>query len=604
MASFPCPYCGHAVVAGDSEEERQTRCPSCDGGMQIAYRYRLVAYRGEISGGVLYEAVDDIFGEKVAVLFVADRDDAAAVDRFIEGNRLFADLGGRGLVKIRELSNRSDSRPYVVMDWIAAGTLESVVAKRGPLDQATLIELIGDLLTGLSKAHRSMPAIVHGHIHPGKIGFLSSDEIVLFGFEWAQQVFEQDSHLADAFVAEGEDEQVSRASDLRQLGIAVFYAATGEWISDQALARQRARVRERMGGPLGAAVDRMLGAGIDGYHSAVDAYIDLEDLLGGSSRWAPRVRRRQNRSGDLRAKAWSQDDPAGHLEEAEEYDEAIEEISDDQLVPLPAPPTADPFAEFRARQQAQAQGQVPQASASKPNAGRIVAIMVGTMLAFGMCVAGIVEDIEDEIEQPQVVVTAPHRTQPQPQPPPQPPPLPPEVLQDLEDANRLLEDSAQPVPLPVPSRPVLSGLHRYTGTITGPEDIAGLELDERCEVWVEPHDSSLNCRWYIDCGSPRRRIYGGGDVGYSTCQVEDGHPLMAQDEDDDAPDGAFMAVLSERDAMVLVQDRWLLPPTRVLISIEDGGPHPGPIPAVPLAARQSRASIEAALQRGEYPSYR
>src|SRR5690242_6405028 len=172
MAGFPCPYCAQDV-APRAQDDRLERCPSCAASLQIAYRYRIVEAHGKISGGFLYQAVDDIFGDKVAVLFVEDPDDSAAVDRFVDGNRMFAELGGgRGLVKLREVSNRHDRRPHVVMDWIALGTLESTVRAKGPVDQATLLELIGDLLIGLGKAHRAMPTVVHGHIHPGKIGFL------------------------------------------------------------------------------------------------------------------------------------------------------------------------------------------------------------------------------------------------------------------------------------------------------------------------------------------------------------------------------------------------------------------------------------------------
>ncbi|WP_106393830.1 hypothetical protein [Enhygromyxa salina] len=624
MAAYPCPYCGHAI-SSEAPDQALERCPSCDGRLQIAYRYRLVAARGKISGGELYEAVDDGFGRTFAVLFIDEPDDPAAVERFIEGNHLFAELGGRGLVTIREIGTRSDRRPYVVMDWIKGGTLEAVVGKRGPFEQSLLFEIIADLLKGLAKAHRSMPAIVHGHIHPGKIGFLAQDQAVLFGFEWAKLVREQDSQFADAFMTEtGPDDGARRATDLQQLGRSIYYAATGEWIADQSLAQQRAQARARLTGALGHTVDRMLGAGADGYQSAVDASMDFEDLLRGNTGWKARTTHRQDHSGDLFAKAWVNEDTRnfedGGSEDADEpdaaeefgdFDEALESIyDDDDNEPPPIPsrswPSASPsppplhqpshqheqspsaraiaFANAARKRQAEAAALAAAASPAKP--GKVMGVVLGAMVMCGMCVAGVIDDIDDNYENPPPVFTAPE----------------PEVI-EVPSYEPVELPSYEPAP-EIAETEVLSGLHHYTGKITGPADVAGFELGESCEIWIEPNPGkSLNCRWYVDCGEPRRRIYGGGDVGFSTCAVKDGHPTAAQDEDDDAPDGAFMAVL-ELEPMIIVTDRWLLPPTHVLISIDEGGgPSDGIIPDVPLAPRMSRDAIEAAIAAGDSPSF-
>lgn len=579
MAAFPCPYCGQAVAAS-SDDEPSERCPSCDGGLLIAYRYRIVAARGEISGGALYEAVHDGFGDKVAVVF-GPTDDAAVAERFVEGYRLFSELSGRGLVKIHDLSSRGDRRPYVVMSWIAGGTLETRVTRRGPIPQVTMFGLVKDLLAGLARAHRSMPAIVHGHIHPGKIGFLDEDEVVLFGFEWARQVFEQDSNLADSFVAQAEAEQESgRANDLRMLGQALVYATTGEWIAGKSAAEQRALTRAQVPGPLGVALDRMLGAGDDGYKSAIDAVVDLDSLLRGSSRWKTSTKKDRDYSQDLISKAWSADDAAS--DSLEDYEE-VEEIEDfDDYAPDPGAPaqsswTPEPVASASpALRQPYVNAAAP---ATPPKPGKVIALVFGSMIMFGTCLVGLAVEDEDHEAEKQVVRRrgAPPVSEPVSIP--------------------------EPLPIPEPLSPQLRALHHYTGTITGPEDFAGREIGEPCDVWIEPKDGGLNCRWYIDCGEPRQRIYGGGTAGYSTCEVEDGHPTTAQDEEDDAPDGAFMAALTGAEPMVLVQDRWLLPPTRALISIEDGGVHPGPIPAVELAPRLDGEAIQAAIDRGELPSF-
>lgn len=610
MASFPCPYCAQ-VVATEAQDDRLERCPSCSGSLQIAYRYRIVAAKGKVAGGLLYEAVDDIFGDKVGVLFADDMSDRAAVERFVEGNRLFAELGGgRGLVKLRELGNLHDRRPHVVLDWIADGTLEQHVRAHGPVDQTMLLELIGDLLVGLGKAHRAMPTVVHAQIHPGKIGFLDKHRAVLFGFEWAQHVYEQDSNLADSFLSQVEAKSgASRAGDLRQLGISIHYAATGEWLADKTLEQQRARVRE-LGGPLPSFIDRMLTAGGDGYRSAVDALLDFDHLLEGTSTYKARHRpREQDRSNDLIASAWTSVSPAALDDHADDdddddHDEHDDDDNDDDhdlfsepasevresTRPMPSPPSF-PSAEHVARRQlhaAQIAAAAAAAAASKPqpaaaNTGKVVGAVVVSVMVFGMCVAGMVEDESSSSQMP-----------PRPDIPARveaiPPPMPYEGVAEPSEVTPI-ENSFVDV-------------QHHTGTIIGPPDMAGFEVGERCDVWIAPNLGDLNCRWYMDCGEPRKRIYGGGDVGYSTCTLENGRPMAASDEEQDAPDGSFVALMSGNDPMVLVEDRWLRPPTRVLISLEpDGGPFPGAVPDVPLAPRMSREQIEAAMGRNELPEF-
>jgi hypothetical protein len=598
MAGFPCPYCAHDLGT-PAQDERLDRCPSCAASLQIAYRYRIVAARGKISGGLLYEAVDDIFGDKVAVVFVENMDDQAAVERFVEGNRMFAELGGgRGLAKVREVGTIHDRRPHVVIDWIAQGTLESTVRAHGPVDQTTLLELTGDLLIGLGKAHRSMPTVVHGHIHPGKIGFLDKHHVVLFGFEHAQQVYEQDSHLADAFVTQAEHaSSVSPASDLHQLGVAIYYAATGEWISDKPLAQQRARVQSQLGGPLPAIIDRMLTAGGDGYRSAVDAMLDFDDALEGSSTWKARPRaRQQDHSSDLAATSWTSIDGPASAEAADEHDDAhddahdedppdfsdaLSEIFESEQAPPSPPQPAFPAAAHVDRRLLAAVRQPSPAPQPTASPGKVIAVTVGSIFVFGMCVAGIIADESSPPPPPPPVFRSPEAI---PMPPPQPPE---EVVATLPGTS-------------------LTEVHHYTGTITGPTDHAGRDVGERCDVWVTPNpgDPSLNCRWYIDCGEPRERIYGGGSVGYTTCMVEDGRPTQATDDDQDAPDGAFMALLTGGLPMVLVEDRWLLPPTRVMISLDEGGGATSEaVPNVPLAKRMERDEIETAIALNELPEF-
>jgi hypothetical protein len=592
MAAFPCPYCGHALVANGEGEAKLERCPSCDGSLLIAYRYRLVAHHGSISGGELYEALDDGFGERFAVLFVAERHDPAATERFIAGNELFADLGGRGLSKIHDIASRGDPRTYVVMDWLEGSTLDLVVAQQGALEAGPLRALVGDLLSGLSKAHRSMPPTIHGHIHPGKIGFrgVHGEEAVLFGFEWARQVRAQASRVSGTSESEA-DQSRGRGSDLRQLGATVYYAATGEWLGDQTLGAQRQRAAAILQGPLARVVDRMLGADLDGYESAVEAATDFERLSRGQDNWQAKPPPAVDRSKERMGTAWTL---PGEVTDDDEDELEDVDLDIDYASPSPAgggamhSPAPESYAAWAASQQAASVA----AAASPPSPGRFVGIMIASLVVFATCTASLLLEDDDP-------PTAPRQPQfPGQQRQQQPPPL----IESVPSRPEVIESPRFDEPVPGRST-TLSGTFRYTGAITGPADFAGLGLGERCEVWIEPSvGGDLNCRWYVDCGAPRRRIYGGGDVGYSTCEVVDGWPARAEDDEDDAPDGAFLADLASTRPKIIVQDRWILPPVRVVISLDEGQAHPGPVPFVAHAPRFNRTEIEERTNRKEFPA--
>jgi hypothetical protein len=56
--------------------------------------------------------------------------------------------------------------------------------------------------------------------------------------------------------------------------------------------------------------------------------------------------------------------------------------------------------------------------------------------------------------------------------------------------------------------------------------------------------------------------------------------------------------------MVLVEDCWHKPPTRVLIGLEaDGGAYPGTVPEVSLIRRMSSEAIQSAIDRNELPEF-
>ncbi|NVB37713.1 hypothetical protein G6O69_07700 [Pseudenhygromyxa sp. WMMC2535] len=617
MPSLACPHCEHEVEQDPELDAAPEVCPSCGGSLLVAYRYRLVARSGELENGVLYEARDDGFDLRVGVLFVTDPSDRKACARFINGHRSFADLRARGLVKIHQVSSVSDPRPYVVMDWLAGGTLGQRVQSEGPLPAAEVIELAQTLLIGLSYAHRSMPALIHCHIHPGKVGFVSPRrDPVLFGFEWAQQIFEQDSHLADAFISSTpEGSEAARSSDLRQLAHVLIYAATGEWLSDRNLPDQRRRARETVPGPLGVAIDRMLTAGHEGYESAVDASLDFERLIAGDLGWRRRTLPTE-RPNDEPASAFEIDLDLDRLStdagapargvfsaSAEDFytDEFTSQASQASAPPPRAAEPSEPAREestldvlrrqnqARAEAQAQAQAQAraeaqarafarAKASSSSSSTSSSSGRSLLTVLLIAGAVFGVrwlseidLEDVWDfdstsEYEytpEPDVVIEA----------------IPNEAIPSGRDPSLPAQGSTS-VPADAPA------LLHYTGKVTRVAQAGTVAaLGDSCELWFEPKtDGNFNCRFRFDCtiDGGTQRLYGASTTGFTTCTFDpQGMPIFSVDEEDNDGDAAFEFSRADgADPVVRISDSLTTPPVLLAISFDEVSEHPGPVPEV------------------------
>lgn len=619
MATLTCPYCGHAIESEDPTHALEV-CPHCGGELLVAYRYRLVRTRGEVAGGILYEALDAGFDNKVAVLFVANPDDAEASARFVAGHQLFANLRTRGLVTIHDVARSSHRRPYVVMDWLAGGTLDHVVQKRGPLDPDAVWAMTSDLLIGLERAHRALPALVHGHIYPGKIGFRGQGQAVLFGFEWARLVSEQDSNLADSFQVREHAGEQERASslDLRELTRAIVYAATGRWLERGPSMREQ--VAALMPGPLAPFLDRLCCAGTpDGYHSTSVARDEFELLRAGGN-----ARRRVGQLrpvGHAMLDADDDDDDdaaapahAEHDDDAHDDDAHDDEVHDDELHEVvkrspPPPPGRSSFpskaaasrdAEHGAllEQIRQRQAQLAaesststsaSASAAKPNGGRIAMLLVfGTM---GMCTFGaiVANTSENSTPPPPQIRAEPYDWSAPAQPQVVPSPIEPAVEAEL-------------------AQPGLAQLQWVGGVAAGGVGPLGKGATCRLAVFPRPEEPELRCYWTLDClandaSASWVRYYGNEGSGMTRCEFdEQGHVITASDLDDDDGDALFVFDQRSEPPRVLFGDRFAVPPSVMLIDVGQpvelsDGPSATPLErhgsALELDAKQFAAATRA-----------
>jgi serine/threonine protein kinase/peptidoglycan hydrolase-like protein with peptidoglycan-binding domain len=154
---------------------------------QVVGRYRIVSVLGQGGFGITYRAQDSELGREVAIkeylpAALAVRQDGTTVvprstsaaedfawgrDRFIaEGRTLAALHRVPGIVLVHDFLE-TNGTAYLVMELLGGQTLQERVARRGPLDAASLDTLLRPLLDGLEQVHAA--GFLHRDIKPANI---------------------------------------------------------------------------------------------------------------------------------------------------------------------------------------------------------------------------------------------------------------------------------------------------------------------------------------------------------------------------------------------------------------------------------------------------
>ncbi|MBD0347673.1 MAG: serine/threonine protein kinase [Thermoleophilia bacterium] len=131
----------------------------------VAGRYRL---EEQIASGVMAEvwAADDIeLGRRVALKLLARNADPA---RFAREARAAAGLSHPCIGQVYDYGE-TDGRPYIVLEYLAGGSLEDRLAAGQPLSDDETQRIAGDLAAGLAHAHAR--GVVHRDVKPANVLF-------------------------------------------------------------------------------------------------------------------------------------------------------------------------------------------------------------------------------------------------------------------------------------------------------------------------------------------------------------------------------------------------------------------------------------------------
>jgi eukaryotic-like serine/threonine-protein kinase len=204
---------------------------------RLGGRFALVREIG--SGGMsrVFLGRDETLDRPVAVKVLdPDFDDAEAGARFRREGRTAARLSHPNIVQVYdagedELEGREVS--YIVMEYLPGGDLKALVDARGPLPGKMLSRIGADVAAGLAHAHGR--GVIHRDIKPQNVLLdeYGSPKLSDFGIARALDAAHSTStgsYLGTAAYSSPEQLQggeVTPASDIYSLGVALYHAATG-----------------------------------------------------------------------------------------------------------------------------------------------------------------------------------------------------------------------------------------------------------------------------------------------------------------------------------------------------------------------------------------
>lgn len=135
----------------------------------LAGRYRLVRSIGEGGAGVVYEAVHEDLGKRVAVKLLHPNraQDETVSKRFKREARAVAAIGHRAIVDVYDIGRSDEGALFLVMELLEGRTLRELLRKEGFLESSLTTYVMSSVLSALEAAHRT--GIVHRDIKPENI---------------------------------------------------------------------------------------------------------------------------------------------------------------------------------------------------------------------------------------------------------------------------------------------------------------------------------------------------------------------------------------------------------------------------------------------------
>jgi eukaryotic-like serine/threonine-protein kinase len=142
-------------------------------GTILAERYKILSVIGQGGMGTVFLANHLDLDRPVAIKVLNPQQitKQAAVLRFHNEARTAGSIGHPNICEVYDLGTLPSGSPYIVMEYLTGDTLAAHIARHGKLEALEAMDIIAQVLAGLSAAHNK--SIVHRDIKPENILLVS-----------------------------------------------------------------------------------------------------------------------------------------------------------------------------------------------------------------------------------------------------------------------------------------------------------------------------------------------------------------------------------------------------------------------------------------------
>lgn len=217
-----CPRDGAALVESGAWTE----------GAVVRGKYRILAKLGQGGMGAVYKAVHLRFNEVRALKVMSPQvaGDPLFVKRFEQEAIITRKLQHPNAVRVDDIDETDDGRPFIVMEFIEGKSLQKVIESEGPLPVSRVCPIIKQVAAALGAAHEL--GMVHRDIKPDNI------VLVAQGPQSDPAAFQEQAKVLDFGIAKLKEVRATEGARLSLTGTGIVIG-TPEYMSPEQAAGKR-----------------------------------------------------------------------------------------------------------------------------------------------------------------------------------------------------------------------------------------------------------------------------------------------------------------------------------------------------------------------------
>jgi tetratricopeptide (TPR) repeat protein/predicted Ser/Thr protein kinase len=223
-------------------------------GKILGNRYEIVQILGEGGMGAVYKAVDRELERTIALKVIRPdlANNADILQRFKQELILARQITDRNIIRIFDLGD-AEGIKFITMEYVEGESVHRLLRQRGKLPVEEVVDLLEQVLSGLSAAHRE--GVIHRDLKPGNIMRDTQGRVVVMDFGLARSMEGDGMTRTGAMLGtmeymspeQAQAMELDARSDIFTVGLIAYELLTGKipFEADSAVASLLRRTRER-----------------------------------------------------------------------------------------------------------------------------------------------------------------------------------------------------------------------------------------------------------------------------------------------------------------------------------------------------------------------